>query len=88
MTVAITDVNEPPTVTGNATPSVDENTTAVATYSATDPEEVPPSWSLQGTAGVFMITSAGALAFTTAPNYEVKSSVHRHRARLRRGQYH
>ena len=74
VTVAVTDVNEPPTVTGNATPSVDENTTAVATYSATDPEEVPPSWSLQGGAGVFMITSAGALAFTTAPNYEVKSS--------------
>ena len=74
VTVAITDVNEPPTVTGNATPSVDENTTAVATYSATDPEEVPPSWSLQGGAGVFMITSAGALAFTTAPNYEVKFS--------------
>ena len=74
VTVAITNVNEPPTVTGNATPSVDENTTAVATYSATDPEEVAPSWSLQGGAGVFMITSAGALAFTTAPNYEVKSS--------------
>ena len=74
VTVAVTDVNEPPTVTGNATPSVDENTTAVATYSATDPEEVPPSWSLQGGAGVFMITSAGALSFTTAPNYEVESS--------------
>ena len=74
VTVAITNVNEPPTVTGNATPSVDENTTAVATYSATDPEEVPPSWSLQGGGGVFMITSAGALAFTTAPNYEVKFS--------------
>ena len=74
VTVTITNVNEPPTVTGNATPSVDENTTAVATYSATDPEEVPPSWSLQGGAGVFMITSAGALAFTTAPNYEVEFS--------------
>ena len=74
VTVAVTDVNEPPTVTGNATPSVDENTTAVATYSATDPEEVPPSWSLQRGAGVFMITSAGALSFTTAPNYEVESS--------------
>ena len=74
VTVAVTDVNEPPTVTGNATPSVDENTTAVETYVALDPEEVPPSWSLQGGAGVFMITSAGALAFTTAPNYEVKFS--------------
>ena len=74
VTVAVTDVNEPPTVTGNATPSVDENTTAVATYSATDPEGVTVTWSLQGGGGVFMITSAGALAFTTAPNYEVESS--------------
>ena len=74
MTVTITNENEPPTVTGNATPSVDENTTAVATYSATDPEGVTVTWSLQGGGGVFMITSAGALAFTTAPNYEVKFS--------------
>ena len=74
VTVAVTDVNEPPTVTENATPSVDENTTAVATYSATDPEGVTVTWSLQGGGGVFMITSAGALAFTTAPNYEVESS--------------
>ena len=74
VTVAVTDVNEPPTITGDAAPSVPENTTAVETYVALDPEEVPPSWSLQGGAGVFMITSAGALAFTTAPNYEVKFS--------------
>ena len=72
--VRITNVNEPPTVTGDAAPSVPENTTAVATYSATDPEGVAVTWSLQGGAGVFMITSAGALSFTTAPNYEVKSS--------------
>ena len=70
VTVTIANVNEPPVVTGNATPSVDENTTAVATYSATDPEGVTVTWSLQGGGGVFMITSAGALAFTTAPNYE------------------
>ena len=74
VTVTVTNVNEPPTVTGNATPSVDENTTAVATYSATDPEGVTVTWSLQGGGGVFMITSAGALAFTTAPNYEVEFS--------------
>ena len=74
VTVTITNVNEPPTITGDAAPSVPENTTAVETYVALDPEEVPPSWSLQGGAGVFMITSAGALAFTTAPNYEVEDS--------------
>ena len=72
--VTVEDVNEPPTVTGNATPSVPENMTAVATYSATDPEGVTVTWSLQGGGGVFMITSAGALSFTTAPNYEVESS--------------
>ena len=65
VTVMVTDVNEPPTSSrGTQTPSVAENTTAVATYSATDPEGVTPTWSLQGGADVFMISSAGALAFT------------------------
>ena len=70
VTVRITNVNEPPTITGNQTPSVAENTTAVVTYRATDPEQVPVTWSLQGGAGVFMISSAGALSFASAPNYE------------------
>ena len=48
VTVRVLDVNEAPTVSGNATPSVDENTTAVETYRATDPEGVTPTWSLQG----------------------------------------
>ena len=74
VTVRVLDVNEAPTVSGNLTPSVEENSTAVATYTATDPEGVTVTWSLQGGGGVFMITSAGALAFTTAPNYEVESS--------------
>ena len=72
VTVRITNVNEAPTITGNQTPSVAENTTAVVTYRATDPEQVPVTWSLQDGAGVFTISSAGALAFknTTPPNYE------------------
>ena len=72
VTVRITDVNEPPVITGNQSPSVEENTTAVATYRATDPEGVAVTWSLQGGAGRFTISSAGALAFTntTPPNYE------------------
>ena len=72
VTVRITNVNEPPTITGKQTPSVAENTTAVATYRATDPEGVAVTWSLPGVAGVFTISSAGALAFknTTPPNYE------------------
>ena len=73
VTVAVTDVNEPPAITGNATPSVAENTTAVATYGAMDPEGVTPTWSLQGGPGVFTISSAGALAFTNPPNYEAQT---------------
>ena len=74
VTVAVTDVNEPPTITGNATPSVRENTTAVATYSATDPERVTITWSLEGSnAGDFMLSSARALTFKSAPNYEAQT---------------
>ena len=73
VTVMVTDVNEPPTVMGSATPSVAENTTAVATYRATDPEGVTPTWSLQGGADVFTISNAGALAFTNPPNYEAQT---------------
>ena len=76
VTVAVTDVNEPPTVTGNATPSVPENSTAVATYRATDPDErATITWSVEDPGpGDFTITNAGALSFASAPNYEVKFS--------------
>ena len=75
VTVRVLDVNEAPTVSGNATPSIDENTTAVATYSAMDPERATIIWSVEdpGTSD-FTITNAGALSFASAPNYEVKSS--------------
>ena len=74
VTVMVTDINEPPAITGNATPSVAENTIAVvATYGAMDPEGVTPTWSLQGRPGVFTISSAGALAFTNPPNYEAQT---------------
>ena len=76
VTVRVLDVNEAPTVSGNATPSVDENTTAVATYRATDPDErATITWSVEDPgASDFTITNAGALSFASAPNYEVKSS--------------
>ena len=72
VTVRITDVNEPPVITGNQTPSVAENTTAVGTYRAADPEGVTVTLSLQAGADLFTISSAGALAFknTNPPNYE------------------
>ena len=77
VTVRITNVNEAPVITGKATPSVPENTTAVATYRATDPDErATITWSVEDPgAGDFTITNAGgALSFASAPNYEVKSS--------------
>ena len=75
VTVRVLDVNEAPTVSGNATPSVDENTTAVETYSAMDPERATITWSVEDPgASDFTITNAGALSFASAPNYEVKSS--------------
>ena len=76
VTVRVLDVNEAPTVSGNATPSVAENTTAVATYRATDPDErATITWSVEDPgASDFTITNAGALSFASAPNYEVKSS--------------
>ena len=72
VTVRITDVNEPPVITGNQTPSVAENTTAVGTYRAADPEGVTVTLSLQAGADLFTISSAGVLAFknTNPPNYE------------------
>ena len=75
VTVRVLDVNEAPTVSGNATPSVAENTTAVATYTATDPERATITWSVEDPgASDFTITNAGALSFASAPNYEVESS--------------
>ena len=74
VTVRVTDVNEAPTLTGNLTPGVRENTTAVGTYSATDPERVTITWSLPGAgADDFTISSGGALAFTSAPDYEART---------------
>ena len=74
VTVRVTDVNEAPTVTGNLTPGVRENTTAVATYSASDPERVTITWSLPGAgADDFTISGGGALAFKNAPDYEART---------------
>ena len=74
VTIKVEDVDEPPVVTGSATRTVNENTTAVATYSASDPEGATTTftWSLAGDdAGDFAISSSGVLTFDPAPNFEV-----------------
>ena len=73
VTVTVTDVNEAPVIAGTENPSVAENSTAVATYTATDPENHTITWSLDGGAdeGTFSIGgSNGQLRFSIAPDYE------------------
>ena len=77
--VTVTNQNEVPTITSNgggntAAVSIAENTTAVTTVTATDPDAGQTlSYSIVGgaDAGKFTINATtGALAFVTAPNFE------------------
>ena len=73
LTVTVTNVNEAPTFTSSATFSLADNTTPVGTVTATDPDvgDSIASYTLSGTdAALFEITTAGALAFSAAPNFE------------------
>ena len=77
VTIMITDVDEVPEVTGDATAEYAENGTGpVATYTADDPEMTKiVSWSLSGTdAGVFDI-NGGVLTFMKSPDYEMPGDV-------------
>ena len=78
--VRVTDVNEGPAFSTASAFSLPENTTAVTTVTATDPDKNSDgttardsiTYTKEGTdAGLFSIASStGALTFTTAPNYE------------------
>jgi hypothetical protein len=71
--VTVQDVNEAPVFSSSATPSVPENTTAVVTVQATDPEAQTVTYSLTGGAdqAKFSINSTtGALSFLVAPDFE------------------
>ena len=74
VSVTITPVNDAPVITtASGTVSVDENTTAVLTLTATDVENDTLAWSIAGgaDAAAFSIDSAsGALVFASAPNFE------------------
>ena len=64
--VSVTDLS--PTITGSETVTVAENSTAVATYAAQDPDGLASTftWSLGGTdAGAFRIGNSGVLTFDT-----------------------
>ena len=69
VTVTVTNVNEPPVVTGEETPSFEENDdSAVATYNARDPERDTLTWSVSG--AEFIITDRGRLHFASPPSHE------------------
>ncbi|HEY0156888.1 MAG TPA: Ig-like domain-containing protein [Thermoanaerobaculia bacterium] len=74
LTVTVTAVNEAPAYTSNDTFSQAENTTAVTTVSATDPEGVSPTYTVTGGADAAKFTiglNSGALSFVTAPDFDV-----------------
>ena len=74
VTVTVTPVNEPPSVIGQTSHSVDEKSeTFAAFYSASDPEgsSTTFTWSLSGTdGGDFTITQDGQLIFRSRPDHE------------------
>ena len=73
VTVAVTDVNEGPEVSGRDSYTVSENGDLTgAFFSAVDPEGADiAGWSLSGTdGGDFTISETGELTFRNVPNYE------------------
>jgi glucose/arabinose dehydrogenase len=67
-----TPANRAPSFTSGTTASVVENTTAAYQAAATDPDGNPLTFTIAGGADSarFAITTAGALTFATAPNFE------------------
>ena len=74
VTVTVTNVDEPPAITGGETHDYDENSLhPIQQYSALDPENVTniSSWTLGGTdSGDFSINSSGQLQFANVPDFE------------------
>jgi hypothetical protein len=71
--VTVTNVDEAPVFSSPVTANVDENTTAVHTVVAVDPEGAAVTYSLAGGADVLKFaidTNTGALSFLVAPNFE------------------
>jgi serralysin len=73
ITVAIIDINDnAPVFTSGATFSAAENQTSIGTVTATDGDGDSVTFTVSGSE--LAITSAGVLTFTSAPDYETKSS--------------
>ena len=88
VTITVTDVDEDPSIAASATPAISfpegtadteaDITTALATYTATDPENETATWSKSGPdAGKFSISSGGELTFDAAPDFESPGDANR-----------
>jgi serralysin len=74
VSVTVTDVNEAPTITKTSF-TAPENQTAIGTVTATDPENDTLTFSVPATETELAITSSGVLTFTSAPDFETKSTI-------------
>ena len=74
---SLTPPNIAPVITTTSPVETPENGTAVATLAATDFESDPITWSTTGGADAdrFALTTAGALTFVAAPDYESPADV-------------
>ena len=69
--VTVLNVDEPPVLSGPATVELDEETTrTVDTYSASDPDNDPITWSLSGNDSADFAVSFGELSFKVLPDFE------------------
>ena len=80
VTITVTDVDEPPEVTGEPHVSIEENSTDfVGFYSASDPEDVATTWTaLSGSDRThFVLSEFGELRFKTAPDFDAWADANR-----------
>ena len=71
VTITVTDVNEDPEMTGQASINYAENGTEPAhTYAANDPESGTITWKVAGTDSSAFSIGGGALTFVASPDFE------------------
>ncbi|NGZ07539.1 MAG: hypothetical protein G8237_14425, partial [Magnetococcales bacterium] len=76
ITVTVANVNEAPSITNNAAISINENTTAVATLTSSDPEGQTVTYSITGGEDRTKFALNGStLSFITAPDFELPTDV-------------
>ena len=75
VTITVTDVPEPPVVSGltSVTDYPENSTHAVATYTAMDPENQTLTWTVSDTTN-FAISTGGVLTFQSSPDFESRNS--------------